>query len=244
MNIGIMQPYFFPYLGYFDLINRTDRWVVFDVVQFSRKSWMVRNRILHPSKGWQYIGVPINKVDRNILIKDVVVHDSEKTLTRILGQLEHYKRSAPYYKEVIDLVRAGFGARNGERLVDINVATLAIVCDYLGVVFDYSICSEMDLHIEAINHPGQWALRISEQLGASGYTNPPGGRQIFDPKEWNESGILLQFTEIPDFQYETKSHKFVPNLSIIDLLMWNTPEAIFDYLQEMKVESARGLETE
>jgi hypothetical protein len=242
MNLGIMQPYFFPYLGYFDLINRTDRWVVFDVVQFSRKSWMVRNRILHPGKGWQYIGVAVKKAERDALISDIVILDAETSLTRILGQLEHYKRSAPNYKAVVDLVRAGFMASAGNRLVDINVATLTSVCEYLGITFDWSICSEMDLDFDSISHPGQWALRVSEQLGATEYTNPPGGRDIFKVEEWYEAEITLQFTEIPNFQYETKPHEFVPNLSIIDLLMWNPPEAIFDYLQRMKVEATREIE--
>ena len=64
MRLGIMQPYFFPYLGYFDLINSTDRWIVFDTVQYIRHGWINRNRILHPNEGWQYIIVPIMKAKR------------------------------------------------------------------------------------------------------------------------------------------------------------------------------------
>ena len=76
-----MQPYFFPYLGYFELIARTDRWVVLDTVQYNRKSWMNRNRILHPNNGWQYINAPVHHAPRGTLIEKVFVQDIEKHKT-------------------------------------------------------------------------------------------------------------------------------------------------------------------
>ena len=90
-----MQPYFFPYLGYFELIARVDRWVVFDVVQYNAKSWMNRNRILHPKEGWQYITVPVEKAPRGTLIRDIRVKDMVDSRERVLGQMVHYKKKAP-----------------------------------------------------------------------------------------------------------------------------------------------------
>ena len=99
LTLGIMQPYLFPYIGYFDLINRTDQWVVFDLVQYNSKSWMNRNRVLHPVKGWQYITAPVSKCSLGTLIKDVFIKDMEAVEQKIMGQLQHYKKSEKYEKK-------------------------------------------------------------------------------------------------------------------------------------------------
>ncbi|HVV63545.1 MAG TPA: WbqC family protein [Pseudolabrys sp.] len=231
MKLGIMQPYFFPYLGYFELIARTDKWVVFDVVQYNAKSWMNRNRILHPTQGWQYINVPVNHAPHGTPIKDIVVKDRAAALTRVLGQLEHYRKRAPHFRDVTEIVRAAFGGAS-DRLVDVNVATLAAVCKYLGIGFDYSLCSAMNLDLGNVEHAGQWALAIAKQLGASEYLNPPGGRDIFRQEEWDAAGIRLRFTEMPDFTYDCAPYQFVEHLSILDVLMWNEPAKVVRALRK------------
>jgi hypothetical protein len=232
MKLGIMQPYFFPYLGYFELIERTDRWVVFDVVQYKTKSWMNRNRILHPTQGWQYVGVPVQKAPRGTLIRDIRIKDKDAALARILGQLDHYKKRAPQFRYVVNLVREAFTTSHSDRLVDLNVALLASTCSYLDITFDWSLCSEMDLDLKDIEHPGQWALRIAAQLGAREYINPPGGRRIFDPVEWAGAGISLQFTELPSLCYDCAPYEFIEHLSILDVLMWNEPESVMAVLHK------------
>jgi hypothetical protein len=231
MKLGIMQPYFFPYLGYFDLIERTDRWVAFDVVKFTAKTWMTRNRVLHPTSGWQYINVPVGKMPSGTPIRDIRIRDKSAALTRILGQLEHYRRHAPYYTKVVDLVQTTFTATESDRLVDLNVQSQAQTCAYLGIPFDWSVCSEMDLCLNGIEHAGQWALRISQQLGAKEYINPPGGKEIFDPREWTDAGIELSFTTSPTFRYDCSPYEFCEHLSILDVLMWNESEAVLATLR-------------
>lgn len=221
-----MQPYFFPYLGYFELITHTDKWIVFDVVQYNVKSWMNRNRILHPKQGFQYVTVPVQKAPRGKLIHNIRVKDKDAALSRILGQLDHYKKHAPYFKQVTGLVKKAFDKTTSNRLVDLNVAALAETCAYIGINFDWALCTEMQLDLEGIEHPGQWALEISKQLGAMQYINPPGGKEIFDPLEWEKAGIDLLFTEIPQFRYECKNYEFIEHLSILDVMMWNETEKI------------------
>ena len=97
MKLGIMQPYLFPYLGYFDLIHCTDRWIVFDTAQYIRHGWINRNRILHPTSGWQYFIIPVKKQSRNTPICDIQVSDNPGWRARVLGQLEHYRKRAPYF---------------------------------------------------------------------------------------------------------------------------------------------------
>lgn len=224
MRLGLMQPYFFPYIGYFELIHRTDRWGVFDIVKYNRKSWMSRNRILHPTSGWQYVTVPVRHAPRETLIRDVCVVSRRETRDRILGQLEHYRRRAPYFRQVCDLVKDGFDRGTSPRLVDLNVDTLSATCARLGIDFTPEYASRLDLPLTRVEHPGRWALEICRELGATDYLNPPGGYGIFRPEEWRESGIGLAFTNLPDLRYTCAPYSFCENLSILDVLMWLRPE--------------------
>lgn len=230
MKLGIMQPYFFPYLGYFDLINCSDRWIVFDNVQYIRHGWINRNRILHSSKGWSYIIVPV-KFSRDTLIQGVNIVDDGKWKKRILGQLQHYKAKAPYYRETVRLIEDCFSFDDA-LISQFNVFTLKKVCAYLGIQFNYSIFSEMKLEIGTIEDPGDWALRISQSLGAEKYINPPGGESIFDKNKFESSNIKLEIRRLPPLIYECSGYEFVENLSIIDVLMWNRPEEIKRYLDQ------------
>lgn len=226
-----MQPYFFPYLGYYDLINRTDQWIVFDVVKYAPKSWMNRNRILHPTDGWQYISIPVNKHAGDGAIKDVQILDVGAAHDKIRGQIEHYRKGgAPHFPAVARLVDECFSGLQGNLLRDLNVRSLALVCDHLEITFNHTNLSEMSLALPAIQHPGQWALEISSALGVDAYLNPPGGRDIFRANEWKNRGIQLGFTNLVSFVYPTRHYTFIEHLSILDVLMWNSPETVKAYL--------------
>ena len=230
MKLGIMQPYFFPYLGYFELIARTDCWVVFDVVQYNRRSWMNRNRILHPTRGWQYITVPVVKAPLGAPICEIRVDNRAAALRRTLGQLDHYRKRAPHFDRVTELVRSAFDITS-DRLVDLNVSALTVVCGYLGIDFRHLLYSTASFEPDEIEHAGQWALRIATQLGASAYLNPPGGRKLFRPAEWDAAGIGLQFTDFNDFRYDCRPYDFIENLSILDVLMWSDAATVAQALR-------------
>lgn len=221
-----MQPYFFPYLGHFELIDRTDRWIVFDVVKYNRKSWMNRNRILHPEQGWQYISVPVHHAPLGTPISDIRLVSRNQTRDQILRQLAHYRRFAPYYQQVCGLVREAFNRDGSDRLADLNVDTLATVCAYLDIRFEPEFCSRMHLDLSRIVHAGDWALEICDQLGAGEYLNPPGGKGIFNPEEWKARNISLRFTDLPNFRYACHPYAHVEHLSILDVLMWCPPEDV------------------
>ncbi len=226
MILGIMQPYFFPYSGYFELIAKSDRWIVFDIVQYNPKSWMNRNRILRPDTGWQYINVPVRKTEKGTAIHDIRVIKKSVALAKIKGQLRHYKKHAPYYNQVVELIQRSFDTTTSERLADLNIATLSTVCDYLNIRFDHARVSMLDLDLAGINDPGHWALAICQQLGATAYINPPGGRTLFNTDDWSACGIDLQILEPANFEYDCRPYQYVPNLSIIDVLMWNEPVVV------------------
>ena len=228
MKLGIMQPYFFPYLGYFDLINYSDEWIVFDTVQYIRKGWMNRNRVLHPSTGWQYITVPVQKHSRETVIKDIEVHPNWQD--KILAQLQHYKKAAPFFTETHDLIRECLEIKE-PLLSRLNTQILEKVCKYVGISFNYKYFSEMDLEIGEVSGPGDWALRITEALRASEYVNPPGGESLFNPLTFKEIGSRLVIRKIDPIIYKPKGYEFVSGLSIIDVLMWCSPGEVKQFLE-------------
>jgi len=232
MKLGIMQPYLFPYLGYFDLINYTDKWIVFDDVQYIRHGWINRNRVLHPVDGWTYIIAPVNHT-RKMHIRDVTIAQDQTWKKRIVGQLQTYKKKAPYYEQVMDLIEDCLAFDNAH-ISHFNVFALRNVCAYLGIPFDYTIFSEMNLNLENIEGPGDWALRIAQAMGADEYANPPGGETLFDKESFSASNIKLTIRNLPPLIYDCPGYRFIPNLSIVDVLMWNAAETVKNYLDQYR----------
>jgi hypothetical protein len=231
MDLAIMQPYFFPYLGYFHLIKKTNRFIVFDDVQYIRRGWINRNRILKPSgSSWQYITAPLKPHKRSDLIKDIIISNEADWRGTILRQLEHYKKKAPYFLETYNLVKEGLNCPD-TNLAGVNVHCLNLVCNHLGLTFNFEYSSKLNLDYSAINAPGDWGLEISKQLNAKKYVNLSGGEDIYEANRFIEQGIILEFLPKPSYNYKQCSWlPFESNLSIIDALMFNRPEEIMSLI--------------
>lgn len=226
MIIGIMQPYFFPYLGYFSLLKQVDRFILFDTVQFIRHGWIERNRILKPCEGVQYICVPLVKASHLAKIKDVSIRNNEDWRNHILCQLNHYKKKAPFYKETMAVVERAL-AINTESITYLNHNTMNCVCDYLGIKKNIEIFSQMNLEIEPANEPDEWALNICKKLGnVEEYWNPIGGLSFFNPEKYEKSGIKIHFQSVKIKRYPQRRPVFEEKLSIIDVMMFNSPTEI------------------
>lgn len=234
MKLAIMQPYFFPYLGYFDLINVVDHFVVYDSVQYIKHGWINRNRILKPTGGGQYITVPINRSSFHDSYKtpimDVEIYQGDDWKTRIIGQLDHYRRKAPYFWETVKLVKSCLDTEE-IFIARLNVSIFEKVCNVLEVKFTYNLSSEMQLPITSSLNAQDRVLEICEILGASRYINLPGGRDLYDEQPFRERGIEIEFRDLPAFRYSCQDYEFIPNLSIIDVLMWNAPEKVREHLE-------------
>lgn len=220
-----MQPYYFPYLGHFALIANCDQWVVFDITQFKRKSWMTRNRVLHPREGWNYISVSLENASISIKTSDARILSFDGTAKNLPGKLAHYRRKAPFWHQVERLVSEVF-AKSTDSLVELNVNTLDAVCRYLDIPFHPVIASRSIRDLPAIDHPGGWAPAICTRLGASEYLNPIGGRTIFSGADFKAVDIRLKFLDFEPMRYATGPWRFEESLSILDVLMWNSPQAV------------------
>lgn len=236
MKIGIMQPYFFPYLGYISLIKHTDEFMLFDPVQFIRHGWIERNRILKPNEGWQYIGVPLQKHELSTKIQDIKVDNSQNWQLKLLAQLQHYKKRSPYYKQAIDVIQKGFSEKT-DSITQLNFNTLKAVCEYLSIPFNCSIFSNRNLKIDPVNAPDEWALNICKALKYDEYWNPPGGQEFFDPSKYQKAGVKLVFQKpILEFYSQRRGpENFEPGLSIIDVMMFNSPEQINKMLDKYEL---------
>lgn len=221
MKLGVMQPYFFPYIGYLQLMSSVDEWVFFDDIQFVNKGWVNRNRILHPNadKEWQYFTIPLRGRGRFDKINQISILESSWK-KQLLGKLSFYKRWAPFYKETTDVVGHCIDSES-LNLGSFVVSTLLKLSQVFDINVKSYVQSEMDWTFDTIEHSGQWALRIAETLSAKEYVNPVGGASIFDVTEFRDSGIKLTFFEPKITEYDQGGRKFVPGLSVIDVLMWN-----------------------
>lgn len=231
-----MQPYFFPYLGYFHLISSVDLLVIYDVVQFSKGGWLNRNRILHPNKGWQYITAPLkrasyqNHIDKAIAIKSIETSETAWP-QRVVNQLTHYKKAAPFYLNVIPFVHdcLFFETRF---IAELNTNILVQVCDYIDIEFHYQLASQLQIDLNDDLDAEEKVLHICEHFGATQYVNLPGGRHLYNKTKFTAKGIELMFCELPPMTYDCQSYEFIPSLSIIDVLMWNTPEKVREHLEK------------
>lgn len=232
MKIGIIQPYFFPYLGYFSLIKHTERFLLLDSVQIVSHGWVTRNRILKPESGWQYILVPLVKHSRDTEIRDVRIKKVLDWRNTIFRQLEHYKRQASFYRDTIEVLKTALNIET-ESIVHMNVHALKTVCDYIGVELNVNVFSEMHLSIDEVKAPDEWALNICKALGnVSEYWNPEGGLEFYDRSKYYKAGIDIKFLSMNIQKYPQRRPEFEARLSIVDIMMFNKPEKINEMLDD------------
>ncbi len=233
MRLGMMQPYFFPYLGYFALIAATDEWVVFDTAQYIRRGWVNRNRVLSSGKdGWKYIRIPVGKAPRRAPILQIKTAMPSGLFPELANSLDEYRCwRAPFYDETLQLLDSCLSDAPND-LTQCLIRCLSRTCDYLEVPFVPRLYSDLDIAPLTNPQPGDWALHTASCLGANEYINPPGGRDLFDRSAFQKARIRLTFLNHTLPVYQQRS-EYVPGLSIIDVLMWNgrnrTRELLNDY---------------
>jgi len=236
MRLAIMQPYFFPHLAYFQLMKEADEWIIFDEIQFIDKGWINRNRILHPSeeKQWQYITLPLSGRKQFSKINELNIHPEKKWKAEIFGKLTHYKKKAPFYSETVAFLEECFEDKC-EHLSTFLALTLKKCAKKLEISTPIRLQSEMKWGNLKVEHPGQWAVAMSSACGANEYINPIGGEGIFKKSEFEGAGIKLKFLKSDQINYMQHQRKFVSGLSMIDVLMWNSPEELQDMIMQYKV---------
>lgn len=231
MTLGLMQPYFFPYIGYFSLIKNTDFFIFFDTPQYLRRSWMNRNRILNSNGKPVYITVPIQKAPQTTAIMDIQIDYSKNWAATMLARMGHYKKCAPNY-EVVEELFQSLLSKKYSSLAELNIETTMAVCCYLGIETAVDTLSKMELDIPKVSAPDEWALNITKKLGCETYRNPPGGMPIYSQQKYSAAGINLEFLQVNFQPYDQGIGEFEKSLSILDVIMFNPKEKILQMLDD------------
>ncbi len=228
MKLAIMQPYFFPYIGYFQLINAVDKFVVYDDVAYIKNGWINRNRIMVSNKT-QYITTPVTNASTNYLINETQIVNYQRFKNKFLKTIKYNYSKAPYFNEIFNLLKEIF-SEDFYYISKLNVSLLFRILDYLKIKTEILIASEsfgnQDLNSQ------ERVLDICKKENATIYINAIGGTELYDKEKFKNSNINLYFLKPKYISYKQQNNEFIPWLSIIDVMMFNYPEKINKMLNE------------
>lgn len=228
-----MQPYFCAYIGYYQLINSVDKFVIYDNVQYTRRGWFNRNRILDNGTD-RIFTIPLKKGKSFINVNlRYLADNSIKERIRILKQIQSFYKKAPFFSQNYPFIRRLFMQENNN-LFDFIHFSVVELCSNFDIKTQLILSSSLD-----IDHELKAQDRIIEMckyLNTDIYVNPIGGKELYDNESFNKEGIDLKFIRSKKIKYAQFDHKFVPWLSIIDILMFNEIEQVKSYLNEYELE--------
>lgn len=228
-----MQPYVFPYVGYFHLIEATDRIVFYDDVAFRTRSWINRNRILLGGRDHLFT-VPVSGASQNKLIHEVRLAVDSSWRRKFMLTLRHAYGHAPHFGPVADLVEEILSA-SYDSVADLAIASIDGVYDLVGLPWEHvrsSVCSPQTRGLGGASR----LIQIARDQGADEYVNAVGGRSLYHAEDFLAGGLGLGFVESLPIEYDQLGgHPFVPGLSIIDLLMFNDVSAVRHALTQFRV---------
>lgn len=221
MKLAIMQPYFMPYLGYWQLINSVDTFVIYDNIEYTKKGYITRNNYLCNGVAKQF-SLSLKKDSDYLNVCDRVLSDNFDR-KKMLNQINESYKKAPYFEVVFGVVKdiILFDDINLFKYILNSVQT---ICEYLDIKTTLLVSSKID-----INHDlkGQEkVLAICNELKCNTYINAIGGQSLYSYSEFNKNSIKLNFIKIGDIKYRQFNNDFVPFLSILDLLMFNSKDEI------------------
>lgn len=231
MTIAIMQPYFMPYIGYFQLLNAVDKFVLYDDVNFINKGWINRNSILVGGKAHLFT-IPLREASQNKLIKDISISPDAKWRNKLLKTVRQAYLKAPYFQPAFSLFEEILESKS-DSIAELCASSLQLTANYLGInteiVGTSSIYNNTDLKGQ------ERILAICKAEAADHYINPIGGMELYDKDLFDSNGIRLNFIKSKMITYDQFTDQFVPWLSILDLLMFNSPEEVSGQLHEFEL---------
>lgn len=232
IKLGIMQPYFLPYIGYFQLLNAVDMYVVYDDVNFIKGGWINRNNILVNGKR-TFINLLLNDASSNKRINEITIkHDGihEKKLLKTIemnyGKAPFFNNSYPVIESIINNSENNLGMYLFDQLKKI--------CAYLEIKTDLVLSSNIHKNISLKGEDK--VLDICKALNADTYYNSVGGIELYSKERFKKSGLSLCFLKtMEDLKYKQYNNDFVPNLSVLDVLMFNSVEQIQELLEQYMI---------
>ena len=228
MNLAVMQPYLFPYIGYWQLIDAVDIFIIYDDVNFIKQGYINRNNILQKQKSHLFtlelIGASPNKK-----INDIKIGGNSNKLLRTIKQ--NYSK-APFYKDVFPVLEEILN-NNQKELSRFLGFSLVKIAKYLNIntKFLYSSDIKNDKTLNAQDR----LIEMSKILNATEYINSIGGIDLYDKEVFFDNDINLSFLKTHEISYKQFNNEFIPNLSIIDILMFNSKDNIKNMLNQFQL---------
>lgn len=219
MKLAVMQPYLFPYISYFQLIYAADLFLVYDDVAYIKQGYINRNSILS-ANGAARFTIPVPGASSNKLISELAF---SWDVAKVLKTIEQSYSKAPHFEDVFPVIR---------ETLELEDRSIASVCQksfknifsYLDIEKQFKKTSELEYDRSATARDRLIAL--CRQFDADCYINAPGGRKLYAKPEFSKQGINLKFVDSLPIEYSQGNAEFVPNLSIIDVLMHCPPEEV------------------
>jgi len=234
MRLAIMQPYFFPYIGYYQLIKAVDKFVIYDNVEYTKKGWINRNRLFFNGK-IEYITLNLKRSSDFSLIseKEISYLFFDKERLKMLKKIKYNYNNAPFFNEIFKLLNDILNNNETNLFKFLNNALIK-TNEYLDIKTEIIVSSKLD--IDKSLKREEKVKEICNHLGAMIYINPIGGLQLYSKEEFKKNNIELLFLKTNRIVYDQLRFEFIPNLSIIDVMMFNSPAVINDYLKDFTLQ--------
>ncbi len=228
MKIGIMQPYFFPYIGYWQLINAVDKYVVYDDVAYIKSGWINRNNFLI-NKQVHLVTLPLKDASSFKNINEIEIDESRKD--KVLKTLQMAYSKSTYYKEVMPIIETLI--LNNSNIALLNYNSIIEINKYLDINTEIILSSSLDKdnNLKAQDK----VIHINKILKSTNYINAIGGQDLYDRKTFKQNNIVLNFLKFIPVKYKQFKNDFVSNLSIIDVLMFCSKNEIKDMLNSYEL---------
>lgn len=222
MRVAIMQPYFFPYLGYWQLIEAVDHFILYDDVNFINRGWINRNQILVNGAA-SFINLPIKKASQNKKIIDLEVVEESNWRLKLLKTITLSYKKSPYFSEVYPIIESLILSNEGN-LAKFLFHSIKTISNYLEIKTHLVLSSEI-FNNQQLKGQDR-ILDCCRIMNATTYINLPGGRHLYDKADFNKQGIDLFFLTTQKHKYSQNSKDFIANLSILDVLMQNSKDSV------------------
>tara|TARA_B110000977_G_C11052215_1_gene482739 strand:+ start:626 stop:1336 length:711 start_codon:yes stop_codon:yes gene_type:complete len=226
-KVAIMQPYFFPYIGYFHLIKSVDEFVIYDNIQYTKKGWINRNRILSNGED-KILTIPIKKDSDYLNIQDRIIADSwSKDKNKLLNTINNSYKKSPQFNNIFPIVH--------ECLSSLEVNLFKFILNSLTILNSYleiktKIITSSDISIDHSLKSQDKVMAICKNLKATTYVNAIGGQELYNVEDFSNKDIKLKFVKSNPLVYKQYKNEFIPWLSILDVLFFNDKKDIIKYL--------------
>jgi hypothetical protein len=226
-KVAIMQPYFFPYIGYFHLIKSVDEFVIYDNIQYTKKGWINRNRILSNGED-KILTIPIKKDSDYLNIQDRIIADSwSKDKNKLLNTINDSYKKSPQFNNIFPIVH--------ECLSSLEVNLFKFILNSLTILNSYleiktKIITSSDISIDHSLKSQDKVMAICKNLKATTYVNAIGGQELYNVEDFSNKDIKLKFVKSNPLVYKQYKNEFIPWLSILDVLFFNEKKDIIKYL--------------